>query len=92
MNGLIRSSFSAWLRNMVVAEIGALPAFTGMRTVSRWSRSAPNAPGIRGHLDEIVAAADGDQANSDAVQADLDLVRIFHAAHQVEGIAPQPEL
>ena len=27
-----------------------------------------------------------------AVQADLDLVRIFHAAHQIERIAPQADL
>ena len=52
----------------------------------------PKAPGFAAILTKSSWPPTGDQANSFAIQADLDLVRIFHAAHQIEGIAPQPDL
>ena len=77
---------------MVVAGNRCEPALTGMPDGQALVEIRPERAGIFGHLDEIFVAADGNQADPFAIQADLDLVRIFHAAHQVEGISPQPDL
>ncbi len=44
------------------------------------------------HPKKFVVAARGYQPHLVSIHADLDLVLIFHTAHQIESIAPQAEL
>ena len=49
-------------------------------------------PRIRCHPQKLFVASRGDQPLLFSIHTDLDLVLIFHAAHQVERVAPQPKL
>ena len=43
-------------------------------------------------LSELFAAACGDERQPLAVQRDFDVVRIFHAPHEIERVPPEPQL
>jgi hypothetical protein len=47
--------------------------------------------GVLGHLQELFAAACGHEQEPLAVHRDFDVVRIFHAPHQIERVPPEPQ-
>ena len=57
-NGLMRSSFWAWLLNMVVAEIVVRARLHGQADGQALVEIGAEGARVRGHLDEIVLAAD----------------------------------
>ena len=44
------------------------------------------------HPAKVVLPSGRDQGETRTIKGDLDVVRIFHATHQIERIAPEPQL
>ena len=91
-NGLTRSSFSAWLRRTVEAVIDMRARFQRNPHRQLLVEFGAECARIRRHPEKFVVAARRYQPHLISIHADLDLMGIFHAAHQIESIAPQPKL
>src|SRR5262245_60425637 len=44
---------------------------------------------VLSHFHEVLAASDGGRADSYSVECNLDFMRVFYSAHQIERVAPK---
>ena len=90
-----------WLHQIVFQSVTAQHGSRRNRVRTRLHRNPdtqplvnvrPKSARIRRHLNEVWTAADSDRTHPLLVHGNLDLVRIFHSAHQIESVAPQTNL